>query len=88
MEFITCTVGDTSFVRLASGSGSGPIDDIDGRMKRQCPRLLAGNSNDLAPGQDHILNHLTCGKHECDPVGRAQNDLLCVAKCGKLCAAN
>ena len=46
--------------RLASG----PIDDIDRRVKRQGPRLLAGNANDLVPGHDHILNYLTCGKHE------------------------
>ena len=56
-------------MRLASARGIRPIDDIDGRMKRQAPRLLAGNANDLAPCHDHIVNNLTRGKDERDPVG-------------------
>ena len=56
-------------VRLASGSGIGPIDDIDGRMQWQRARLLAGNANDLAPCHDYIVYHLTSGKNERDPVG-------------------
>src|SRR2546430_17295931 len=52
----------SSAVRLASGSGIGPIDDIDGRMEWQRARLLAGNANDLAPCHDYIVNHLASGK--------------------------
>src|SRR2546430_14561735 len=59
----------SSAVRLVSGSGIGPIDDVDGRMEWQRARLLAGNANDLAPCHDYIVNHLASGKDERDPVG-------------------
>src|SRR6266550_1978244 len=55
--------------RLGSVSGTGAIDDIHGRMKRQRARLLAGKANDLAPCHDYIFNDLTRGKDDRNPVG-------------------
>ncbi len=37
----------------------GSINDIDSRMQRRRPRLLARNTNDLlAPGHDHVFHNL------------------------------
>jgi hypothetical protein len=45
-EVTSCTLGTLpAFVRLASGSCTGPIDDINGRMKRQGPRTVGDTTS-------------------------------------------